>query len=324
MAIFSFLKKKTRAHGPRQQAGGFATPGAYKKSSGTSSKIAELRSPYNKKPALTGKFFKRGKRKKSLVMPTIKPQNVSKAKNALITMAVLAIIGGLIYLIGFSRVFDVKSWEITEDGTKVTNDESLNTMMKKQKNLNLIFLNEAKLVNEIKSIHPEVKKITVKKIFPQKIKVEIEKYPVVGNVVNVVQGIQKKFLVDSQGFLADENVENPELPYLKIYTNEAFTAGTNAIDKDKLTYILDAMTLFQEKFTMKVVNTEYHVREREVHLQTEKNFMVWIDMEKDLNTQLEKLKKALPKLNIYNTPLEYIDLRISGTDNGKVIYKLRK
>lgn len=75
---------------------------------------------------------------------------------------------------------------------------------------------------------------------------------------------------------------------------------------------------------MKVTNAEYHVREREIHLQTEKNFMVWLDMEKELNPQMEKLKKALPKINIYNTPLEYIDLRISGTDNEKVIYKPRK
>ncbi len=75
---------------------------------------------------------------------------------------------------------------------------------------------------------------------------------------------------------------------------------------------------------MKIIDAEYLVREREVHLRTEKNFIVWIDMEKDLNIQLDKLKKVLGKLNIYNTPLEYIDLRISGTDNEKVIFKRRK
>jgi cell division septal protein FtsQ len=323
MAIFSFLKKKTRAHGTKA-APPWRGAGAFKKSSGTSSKIAELRSPYMKKPTFTGKFFKRGRRKKSLVIPTIQPKILSKAKKILTFIVALAVASGLIYLVGFSGFFDIKSWEITEDGNKITNDEPLNDLMKKQKYKNLVFLDDKLITTQIKSLHPEVKKVIVKKIFPQKIKVEIEKYPIVANIVNVVQGIQKKFLVDTQGFLADENIENPELPFIKIFTNEVFTVRTIGLEENKLTYIMNSINLFQEKFAMKVINAEYHVREREIHLQTEKNFMVWIDMEKDLNEQMEKLKKALPKLNIYNTPLEYIDLRIAGNDNQKVIFKRRK
>lgn len=298
-------------------------PFGKKKKSGTTSRISELRSPYVKKPILPSKFFKRGKRKKMLAMPTIQPKTSARAKNILTLMVVLAVIGGLTYLIGFSHFFDVKSWDILEDGTKVTNDDDLNNLMKNQKNRNLIFLDENQLSNEVRAIHPEFKKIVVKKIFPQKISVEIEKYPIVANIVNVVEGIQKKFIMDSQGFLTDQDTENPELPYIKIFTNDVYSVHTTVIDQDKLTYILNAISLFQQKFTMKVLNAEYYVREREVHLQTEKNFMVWIDMEKDLNAQLDKLKKVLPKLNIYTTPLEYIDLRIDGTDNQKVIYKLR-
>lgn len=309
MAIFPFRKKSK-------------IPGRGKKS-GTVSKIAELRSPYVKKPLVPDKFFKRGKRKKILAMPTIKPQTGSKAKHALFIMITLALAGGITYLIGFSHFFDVKSWEIAEDGTKITNDDAMNELLKKQKNKNLVFLNEIQLVNGVKTLHPEFKKIVVKKIFPQKIRIEIEKYSNVANIVNVVQGIQKKFIVDSNGFLTDENIENPELPYIKIFTNEVYSVRTTAVDPDKLNYILEAISGFQEKFTLKILNAEYYVREREIHLQTEKNFMVWIDMQKNLNGQLDKLKKTLSKLNIYNTPLEYIDLRISGTDNEKVIYKTR-
>jgi hypothetical protein len=90
-----------------------------------------------------------------------------------------------------------------------------------------------------------------------------------------------------------------------------------------LTYIINAINLYQQEFSMKVINAEYYVTEREVHLQTEKNFMVWLDMQKDLNEQLDKLKKVLNKLDIYHTALEYIDLRIDGVDNQKVIYKPR-
>ena len=44
-------------------------------------------------------------------------------------------------------------------------------------------------------------------------------------------------------------------------------------------------------------------------------------MSMELDTQLNKLKKALPRLNIYEESLDYIDLRISGIDGEKVIFK---
>ncbi len=254
-------------------------------------------------------------------MPTIQPKTAKKAKNTLIIMVVLAILGGIIYLIGFSHFFDIKSWEIDEDNAKVTNDDALNNVLKNEKNKNLIFLDETQLSNQIKTLHPEFQKIVVEKVFPQKIVVQIEKYPIVANIVNVVQGIQKKFLINSEGFLTDENTENQEMPYIKVFTNDVYTVNTTVMDQDKLNYILNAINQFQEMFSMKILNAEYYVVEREIHLQTEKGFMVWIDMQKDLMQQLNKLKKVLPKLDIYHTALDYIDLRIDGTDNQKVIYK---
>jgi len=296
-------------------------PFSKKKKTGTTSRISELRSPYIKKPSLPTKFFKRGKRKKILAVPSIQPKSFSKIKRFFIILGSLAAIGGLVYLIGFSHFFDVKSWEIYEDKTKITNDDAVNELLKKQKNKNLFFIDENQISKDIKAIHPEYEKIMVEKVFPQKIKVQITEYPIIANIVNVVQGIQKKFVMNSQGFLTDENTENPELPYIKVFTNNVFSVHTTIIDQDKLNYIINAINLFQEKFNMKVLNAEYHVREREVHLQTEKSFFVWLDMEKDANAQLEKLKKVVPKLDIYHTPLEYIDLRIDGTDNQKVIFK---
>ncbi|HLG25389.1 MAG TPA: hypothetical protein VI588_01160, partial [Candidatus Gracilibacteria bacterium] len=155
---------------------------------------------------------------------------------------------------------------------------------------------------------------------------EYGKFPTVANIENMVDGIQKKFLVDSQGFLIEENLDQPDLPHIKIETSESLTVRSTFLQDPKrsverLTYILNAINLFEEKFGMKVLYAQFYPREREVHLYTEKYFTVMIDMEKDLNRQIEKLKKALAKLDIYNDPLVYIDLRISGTDTEKVIFK---
>lgn len=307
MKLFKLLRKKNPA--------------------GRTSRISELRSPYVKKPTFSGRIFKRGnrgERKKMLVMPTKQPKTGSRGKKILTLFITAFLAGTVIYIVGFSHFFDVKSWEVIEDGTKITDDSPMNDLLKTQKNKNLMFVDEMALIKATKNLHPEAQKIIVKKLFPTKIRIEIEKYPIVANIINIVQGVQKKFLVDSQGFLAQENIDNPELPYIKIFANEVYTVRTSPLEKAKIDYILNAINQYQQRFSMKVLNAEYYVREREVHLQTEKNFFVLIDMEKPLTPQLDKLKKVLGKLNIYTTPLEYIDLRISGTDNEKVIYKRRK
>ena len=42
-----------------------------------------------------------------------------------------------------------------------------------------------------------------------------------------------------------------------------------------------------------------------------------------LDEQFDKLKKGLPRLNIYEIDLLYIDLRISGINGEKIIFKRR-
>ena len=74
---------------------------------------------------------------------------------------------------------------------------------------------------------------------------------------------------------------------------------------------------------MKIIEIEYQVIPREVHLRTEKYFYIWLDIQKPYETQLKKLKKALVKLNIYDDELAYIDLRITGESGEKIIYKRR-
>jgi cell division septal protein FtsQ len=94
------------------------------------------------------------------------------------------------------------------------------------------------------------------------------------------------------------------------------------IDKETLNMLLQAKSDFEGKFDMSIIRIEYLKKARELHLHTERGFTVWIDLTKDLASQLNKLKKALTELNIYEANIDYIDLRISGQNGEKVIYKL--
>lgn len=297
---------------------------------GTSSRISEFRSPYLKKTEIPKKrFFKTKKNKPekklaSVFTPNKRSNKPVRWKRILIALSILLAMVGVIYAAFFSHWFDLKQWQIEEDNIVLEQDDPIQQLLEPYRNQNLLFLKEADIINKIKTDYPEVQKVTIQKILPKKVKVELETYPIIANLFNKVQGVQKKFLIDSNGFLRQENIENPDLPYISMATNDALSVRTIGLSQDKLKYIMDGIKQLQEKFNIKTTEAQYLSREREVHFKTDRNFAIWLDLSKTVEEQFEKLKKAQSKLDLYNTPLEYIDLRISGTDNEKVIFKRRK
>lgn len=296
-----------------------------KKRIGTKSKITELHSPYLSFKKPKSPFFKKNRRakKNNLIIRPARLGMPGKGQKALIVCFAFAVVSGLIYLLFFSHFFDLRVVEIFEDGARAGNSSPVWSFLEALKTKNILFIQEKPLDDSLKSLYPEIKQLKIKKILPQKLRIEIEKFPIIANIINVVSSVQKKYLINSFGLLTQENIENHDLPYIKIDSAEVFPLHTVIIPQEQLDYIMKAVQLFEEKFGMKVLNAYYLSREREVHLLTEKYFTVWIDMGKALQPQMEKLKKALPKVDIYKIPLQYIDLRISGTDNEKVIYKKR-
>ena len=96
------------------------------------------------------------------------------------------------------------------------------------------------------------------------------------------------------------------------------------LDPETLQVLLKAKSDMEAKFNIQVLEVYYLKRAREVHLFTERHFFVWIDLTQDLTLQFSKLKKAMTEINLYEDPLSYIDLRISGQNGEKVIYKLNE
>lgn len=231
-----------------------------------------------------------------------------------------------IYALFFSDYFIINTFEVEEDSTIIDPNEELKSILQKTLGQNLILLNTSAVRNSILENHPEIEHIQINKVWPHSLKVSYQKYKTVANIVNIIEGIQKKFLVDSEGLLIEENNEQPYLPYIYLQTTESLEVQQPLLNdpqnsKDRLTYTLQAINLFEEKFNIKILYAELKPREREVHLMTENRFIVMIDMQKDLARQIEKLQKAREILDISKEPLLYVDLRISGVDNEKVIFK---
>jgi cell division septal protein FtsQ len=248
----------------------------------------------------------------------------SRAKKLTTLLVIVGTIIFLSYLVFFSNYFNIATIEAS---TKLSNTPSLGgniaNDLASYKGKNLIFVNKNEIIEKIQKKYPEIENIEISKDLPSTLVISFSEYPLVANVTNVSNEANKKYVVNSIGYSVKENEDNPNLPYIKIKTDAPLNPGTALIEQDKLKYILDAMAYFNEKFGMKILEAEYQVVPREVHLRTEKYFYIWLDIQKPFENQLKKLKKALVKLDIYKENLEYIDLRISGESGEKIIYKRR-
>jgi cell division septal protein FtsQ len=300
-----------------------------KKKQGKNSQISNLRSPYRQKNISLSRKFKKSKSLPTLPYSSRMKKEPGFSHRFKVILTYILSLGIAIYgtyALLFSDFFNIQNFIIEEKGTIIEDYQKMKTILSELLEKNLILVDDYELKNKIQQFHPEMAKIKIVKIFPKTIKIEYEKYPTVANLVNIVEGIQKRFLLDSQGFITEENSDQLDLPYIYLSTKNALNVRESFLENpkksaEKLKYILDSIYLFEEKFIIKVLYAEFLPVEREVHLRTEKYFDVLIDMQKNLNRQIEKLQKAHPTIDMYNMPLLYIDLRISGTDTEKVIYK---
>lgn len=174
---------------------------------------------------------------------------------------------------------------------------------------------------KIKNLFPELESIKVNKDYPSTLTIGFLEYPLVANIINESTTIRKNYIINSIGFAIKEDLESPELPYIKIESDEPINTEVAVIEKLKLDYILESKTYFEDKFGMKIIRIEYKPTAREIHLLTERNFFIWLDIQISYEEQFKKLKKTLVKLDIYTEDLEYIDLRIAGSNGDKIIYK---
>jgi hypothetical protein len=297
--------------------------------------ISETKSPYSNAIRPEGKLKVRKKIRRTSASKLATPPGklshpkTSRFKKILLLLLSLFIIGGSCYFIFFTDFFQIQDYQIYDEGSPITSNLEINELASQLLlNQNILLFNETELSQQILKASPEYRFVEIKKILPRSIEIELERFPVAANIINIIDGadgikVQKKYLVNTNGMIIMENEDNPDLPYIRVSTKQALGINSYPLDQEKLDYIIKLVAVFEEKFGIKIVEAIYLKQAREVHLRTEKGFDVWFDQTKNMLSQIDKLKRALPKLDIYTTPLQYIDLRITSANAEKVIYKKR-
>lgn len=254
----------------------------------------------------------------------------SAARRIFFAIIAVIIIGGGGYVTIATPAFTITTVKVNYEEFQSTN-YALEQAIAPLKGKNILFANTDAIIVPFKQSHPQLQTIIVKKQLPHTINVTFSDYPIVANIISTyidpndaTKTEQKKFLINEVGITMHEDTENPNLPYIKVTTPEPITINSAALTQDQLTYILNAEQYFEEKFGIKITETQLLKRERELHLKTGKSFSLWLDLQIPYERQFLKLKRATPLLDIQATPLDYIDLRISGTQGEKIIFKRKK
>lgn len=246
----------------------------------------------------------------------------SRLKRVTVKLFFLILITLGIYAIFFSGYFKIKTITTNTgnfENEKLTSEikQSISSSLGK----NIFFVDLKKLEKNLIQDFSELETIKISKNYPESLSINFNEYALVANIVNYSNNVKKNYIINSIGFVNKEDFENPALPYIAIESDEPINTQSVIIEKTKLSYILETMIYFKDKFGMKVKEVNYKPTARELHLLTEKNFWIWLDIQTPYEEQFKKLKKSLVKLDIYKENLSYIDLRIAGNTGDKIIYK---
>lgn len=263
------------------------------------------------------KLFSR-KRPSLSRFPSAKPK--TKKIFNIVFIAVVLIFS--IYSIFFSGFFNIKT--ISVEANDLENEAVAQKIEQKIGGVlgkNIIFTSTTDLESTVLKSFSELEEINISKNYPNTIQVNFKEYPLAANLINESSTLKKTYIINSIGYVVKEDYENPSLPYIREKTDEPINPKEAAIDRAKLKIILNTIQYFEDKFGMKVKEVVYKPIAREIHLLTERDFYIWLDIQQSTEEQLKKLKKALVKLNIYEDNFAYIDLRISGNNGDKIIYK---
>ncbi len=238
-------------------------------------------------------------------------------KILLLTLLILTI-----YFFLFSSFFNFKTIRFEGEAETATSlTPKIEETLKPYLDTHLFKLSTEEIQTLLNKNFPEITNIKVTKKYPKGLEIEFEKHALKANIINESANTKKNYIVNSIGLAVKEDFESPNLPYIHIITEEPLNPKTSLIKSSELDYIIKSVEDFNTRFGMKILSVRFKPVARELHLFTEKEFYIWLDIQQPYDTQFKKLKKSLPKLDIYNLPLQYIDLRIAGNEGDRIIYK---
>ena len=224
-------------------------------------------------------------------------KKVFKAKMILIVLFFLISCPGLIYLLLFSSIFEVKKIEVS--GTEKIASAKIKNLISEKINKNIFLADLNGIKDYLIEEYPRIARISIRRKLPDTIFAEIEERKPVAALVK--DGF---FILDDQG-IAFEKTLNNSLNLPEIIRPDYFNIelGQKAVDRIK-----DILKIANRIKARQAVI----VSEKRLDVETMYGFDVYFSFEKNIDWQIEQFEILLEEIIplAERNDIEYIDLRL--------------
>lgn len=226
----------------------------------------------------------------------------------------------LIYLLFITDIFIIRSVVLIE-GEKISQNAGLNQLASRFLGRNIFLVDRTEVISRFSKFSANLSELKLDRNFPDELNIMISEIPILANLKVIVDQVTKNYTINKNGLIVGISEVNPKLSTITIEAS-SFPASTDPfIEADILTKILAAKNTFEQKIKLKITEVRYLSVARELHLVTEKGFVIWLDLGIDIEKQIKKLLDAENKLNFREINYQYFDLRISGATSDRIIFK---
>ncbi len=280
------------------------------------------RSVKSKKRTLAREFKKKRTRNFKYIFSFLRFRtNRLVAKIAAFSLIIAFVCVSLV-LIFFSEFFSVQHIKLTRKDFRV-NAEEISFSMQEYRNQNIIFLSKRSIKKTLLKNHPSIKEIEIDKDFPRTLILQIGTYPISARwkvkVVkeNLLEGgkaekKEQELFVNQVGMATSGTSEdqNAFLIEEQEIRDNFFLESQLVVDQKILEQIHISRQLIEEALNTSIIKAKYYRNAREVHYITENETSIWLDFASPQKEQIEKLNHILAETDIFNNPLDHVDLRV--------------
>lgn len=252
------------------------------------------------------------KKKVQPVYSRTKEEKQPTFKNYFLIFTLLLLFVVTVYLIVFSKAFQIKEIEVTG----YSHPETIKSLVGEQteKNIftkNILFFN-IKDLKETLLGDPNIYETNIIKKYPSKIIIEItESQPAI-----IWNSAGDKLLVDDRGVVMNFS-ENENLPEVNDASNIKVKPGERVASPTFIKFINDINRSFEASTGTKIVRITIFDLLTDVHILTADGWTVYADASKSSDGQLKNLTKVLEEAKKDSKKLQYVDMRL----DNKIFYK---
>ena len=164
---------------------------------------------------------------------------------------------------------------------------------------------------DIRSQFREVADVDCRKVYPNLIDCNVIEYKSALAVWRG-EGEDTEYIVNEAGVIISSRKKVDDGKFIRVISSNKdmpIEIGSQVIEPQKIEFMYAAKNNFEDRFGLTVKSLWWLARERELHLYTDKNFPIYLSLERPLKDQLQALLTVFANHD-FSGSTQYIDLRV--------------